>query len=129
MVCTGAKSEREARKAILKVARELKKGGIIIIGKPEIKIQNIVASGSLGGPVDLEGLCEQARVGGSLMYEPEQFPGAIYRMESPSVVFLIFPAGKIVCVGAKKEGEIYEGVENLRRRLEGMNVLYEEMPF
>ncbi len=128
MVCTGAKSEREARRAILKVARELRAAGIIIPGKPEIKIQNIVASGSLGGPVDLEGLCERARVGGSLMYEPEQFPGAIYRMESPSVVFLIFSAGKIVCVGAKKEEEIYEGVENLRRRLEELDVLYEEMP-
>jgi len=127
-VCTGAKSEREARRAILKVARELKAAGIIIIGKPEIKIQNVVASGSLGDPVDLEGLCERARVGGSLMYEPEQFPGAIYRMESPSVVFLIFSTGKIVCVGAKKEEEVYEAMENLRRRLKEMDVLHEEMP-
>ena len=128
MVCTGAKSEKEARKAILKVAIELKKGGIIIPGKQEIKIQNIVASGSLGGPVDLEELCERPRVGGSLMYEPEQFPGLIYRMESPRVVFLVYSNGKIVCVGAKKEEEIYEAVEKLRRRLEEMNVLHEEMP-
>ncbi len=128
MVCTGAKSEREARRAVLKVARELKKEGIIIIGKPEIKIQNIVASGSLGGPVDLEALCERAHMGGSLMYEPEQFPGAIYRMESPSVVFLIFSNGKIVCVGAKKEEDIYVAAEKLRQRLEKMEVLYEETP-
>jgi len=128
MVCTGAKSEKIARRAILKVARELKAAGIIIIGKPEIKIQNIVASGSLDGSIDLEVLCEQARVGGNLMYEPEQFPAAIYRMESPSVVFLIFSAGKIVCVGAKKEEEVYEAVENLRRMLEEMDVLHEEIP-
>jgi len=128
MVCTGAKSEREARRAILKVARELRKGGIIIPGKPEIKIQNIVASGSLGGPVDLEELCERARVGESLMYEPDQFPGLIYRMESPRVVFLIYSNGKIVCVGAKKEEEIYEATENLRRKLKEMKVLYEETP-
>ena len=128
MVCTGAKSVREARRAILKVARELRAAGIIIPGKPEIKIQNIVASGSLGGPVDLEELCERAHVGGSLMYEPEQFPGAMYRMEKPKVVFLIFSAGKIVCVGAKKEKDIYEAAENLRRRLKEMEVLYEEMP-
>ena len=116
-------------KDVLKVAKELKKGGIIIPGKPEIKITNIVASGSLGVPVDLEVLCERAhRVGESVMYEPEQFPGLIYRMESPKVVFLIFSAGRIVCVGAKKEEEIYEGVENLRRRLEEMEVLCEEMP-
>ena len=62
------------------------------------------------------------------MYEPEQFPGLIYRMESPKVVFLIYSNGKIVCVGAKKEKEIYEAVEKLRRRLEEMNVLYEETP-
>jgi len=129
MVCTGAKSERAARRAILKVARELKREDIIIIGKPEITIQNIVASGSLGASVNLEALCERAHGGGGrLMYEPEQFPGAIYRMESPSVVFLIFSNGKIVCVGAKKEEDIYKGAENLRRRLEEMDVLYEEMP-
>jgi len=128
MVCTGAKSEREAKRAIRKVARELKKAGMIIIGKPEITIQNIVASGSLGSPIDLEELCMQFHVGGSLMYEPEQFPGAIYRMDSPSVVFLIFSNGKIVCVGAKKEEEIYEAAENLRQRLEEMEMLYEEMP-
>ena len=124
MVCTGAKSERESRRAVLKVARQLKKAGIIITGNPEIKIQNIVASGSLGGPVDLEGLCERARMGGSLMYEPEQFPGMIYRMENRHVVFLIFSTGKIVCVGAKKEEDVYEVLEKLRRRLEEMGVLY-----
>ena len=123
MVCTGAKSEREARRAILKVARELRSAGIILVRKPEIRIQNIVASGSLGGDVDLSTLCEQARLGGSLMYEPEQFPGAMYRMDNPKVVFLIFSNGKIVCVGAKREEEVYKAVENLRRGLEEMEVL------
>jgi len=123
MVCTGAKSVREARRAILKVARELRVAGIIITGKPEITIQNIVASGSLGGLVDLEEVVYKLR----LMYEPEQFPGAIYRMESPRVVFLIFSAGKIVCVGAKKEDEVYEAVEKLRLMLKERKVLYDEM--
>jgi len=62
------------------------------------------------------------------MYEPEQFPGAIYRMDSPHVVFLIFSNGKIVCVGAKKEEQIYDAAENLRQRLEEMGILYEKMP-
>ena len=123
MVCTGAKSVREARRAILKVARELRSAGIILVRKPEIRIQNIVASGSLGGDVDLSTLCEQASLGGSLMYEPEQFPGAMYRMDHPKVVFLIFSNGKIVCVGAKREEEVYKAVENLRRGLEEMEVL------
>ena len=124
MVCTGAKSEGEARRAVFNVVRELRAAGIITQGKPLIEIQNIVASGSIGGPVDLEELCQRLRLDGSIMYEPEQFPGAIYRMKSPSVVFLIFSAGKIVCVGAKNEDEVYEAVENLRRKLEEMNVIF-----
>ncbi len=54
MVCTGAKSERQARKAVLKVVDELKRDGIVILGKPDITIQNIVASAGLGGYIDLE---------------------------------------------------------------------------
>jgi len=122
MVCTGAKSEKETRRAIMKVVKELKAAGMIITGKPEIHIVNIVASGSLGGPVDLEELASEL-AGGGLMYEPEQFPAAFYRMESPKVVFLVFATGKIVCVGAKKEEDVYQAVENLRVRLEEMKVM------
>jgi transcription initiation factor TFIID TATA-box-binding protein len=117
MVCTGAKSEKQARKAILKVAKELKRSGIFITGKPEITVQNIVASGSLGKVIDLIDLCEQQHTG-RLIYEPEQFPAAIYRMENSHIVFLIFSTGNIVCVGARKEKEIYEAMEKLRQRLE-----------
>lgn len=117
MVCTGAKSATQAREAILKVAKELRSAGIAVTGKPEIKVQNIVASGSLGRWVDLEELCETSPVG-RLIYEPEQFPAAIYRMETPQVVFLIFSTGNVVCVGAKSEEDVSEAMENLRRTLE-----------
>jgi len=115
MVCTGAKSEKEARRAIKKVVRELKKSGIIIPGKAEIKIVNMVASGNLSGLIDLE---RSAYSLGRTMYEPEQFPGLIYRVDSPKVVFLIFASGKIVCTGATKEEDVYEAVGNLHEKLE-----------
>ncbi|MCD6465970.1 TATA-box-binding protein [Candidatus Bathyarchaeota archaeon] len=121
MVCTGAKSEREARRAVMKVIRELKKGGIVIVGKPELKIQNIVASANLGGTIDLE---RSAYVLGKTMYEPEQFPGLIYRMDDPKVVILLFASGKLVCTGAKKEGDVYKAVENLQKKLEEENLIY-----
>jgi transcription initiation factor TFIID TATA-box-binding protein len=123
MVCTGAKSEKEARKAIIAVVKELKKGGIIIIGKPDLKIQNIVASVSLGGKVDLE------QAVGKLvktMYEPEQFPGLIYRMDDPRVVILIFASGNLVCTGAKKEQDVYDAVEKLHTSLEEQNLIFYE---
>ena len=121
MVCTGAKSEKEARGAVMKVIRELKRSGIVIIGKPELKIQNIVASANLGGMIDLE---KATYTLGKTMYEPEQFPGLIYRMGEPKVVILLFASGKLVCTGAKKEDDVYRAVEKLHKRLEDEELIY-----
>ncbi len=100
MVRTGAKSKRQARKAVLKVVDELKRDSIVILGKPEITIQNIVASGGLGGYIDLE----KAKYGlKKTMYEPEQFPGLIYRMDVPKVVILLFASGKLVRTGKERD--------------------------
>jgi transcription initiation factor TFIID TATA-box-binding protein len=115
MVCTGAKSERQSRKAVMKVLEDLKKSGIVITGKPEIQIQNIVASVVLGGFIDLEKTTYSLE---RTMYEPEQFPGLIYRMDEPKVVILIFSSGKLVCTGAKKEEEVHRAVTKLQETLE-----------
>ena len=123
MVCTGAKSEKESRRAVMKVIKELKKSGIIIIGKPELKIQNIVASADLGGTIDLE---KSAYDLGRTMYEPEQFPGLIYRMDEPKVVILLFASGKLVCTGAKHEEDVYEAVDKLHQKLEEQELIYYE---
>ena len=123
MVCTGAKSEKEARRAVTKVVKELKRGGIIIISKPEMKIQNIVASASLGGMIDLE---KAAYTLGRTMYEPEQFPGLIYRMEDPKVVILLFASGKLVCTGAKQEPDVYVAVDQLHVLLEEKALIFYE---
>jgi transcription initiation factor TFIID TATA-box-binding protein len=121
MVCTGAKSEKESRRAVMKVIKELKKSGIIIISKPELKIQNIVASAGLGGMIDLE---KAAYTLGRTMYEPEQFPGLIYRMEEPKVVILLFASGKLVCTGAKREQDVYDAVEKLHVLLEEKSLIF-----
>ena len=123
MVCTGAKSERQSKKAVRKVVRELKNNGILIVGKPSIKVQNIVASASLGGRIDLE---KSTYTLGRTMYEPEQFPGLIYRMDTPKVVILLFASGKLVCTGAKREDQVYESVIKLHDRLEIDELIYYE---
>ncbi len=115
MVCTGAKSEQQSRKAVHKVIKELKNNGIVILGKPEITIQNIVASANLYGRIDLEKSVYALK---RTMYEPEQFPGLIYRMAVPKVVILLFASGKLVCTGAKKEEQVYEAVNLLHENLE-----------
>ncbi len=116
MVCTGAKSEKEAIRAVRKVARELSKRGITVLGKPEIQITNIVASANLGGYIDLDKLASQ-NSGRRILYEPEQFPALIYRWDNPKVVFLVFSTGKLVCAGAKREVEVHEAVEKFHKLL------------
>jgi transcription initiation factor TFIID TATA-box-binding protein len=123
MVCTGAKSERESRRAVTRVVKELKKGGIIIISKPDLKVVNIVASASLGGRIDLE---QAVSTLGKTMYEPEQFPGLIYRMDEPKVVILIFASGNLVCTGAKKEQDVYDAVHKLHGSLEEQDLIFYE---
>jgi len=121
MVCTGAKSEKMARNAVNKVVEELKNNGIVILGKPQITIQNIVASANLHGKIDLE---TAADIMENVMYEPEQFPGLIYRMREPKVVMLLFASGKLVCTGAKYEGMVQEAVEKLYDTLEDYALIY-----
>jgi transcription initiation factor TFIID TATA-box-binding protein len=71
MVCTGAKSDKLAHSAIRKVVKELKSNGIIILGKPEIMIQNIVATANLHTYIDLEAAAD---ILDNVMYEPPHFP-------------------------------------------------------
>jgi transcription initiation factor TFIID TATA-box-binding protein len=121
MVCTGAKSEKESRRAVEKVVKELRRQDIQIAEKPVVTIQNIVASAALGGEIDLESLVYKLD---RIMYEPEQFPGAVYRMTDPQVVFLVFSAGKLVCVGAKKEEQVYEAVDKIQKLLEEKGLIF-----
>jgi len=121
MVCTGAKSEREAQSAVRKVIRLLKKSGIIILSKPRIEIVNIVASADLGERIDIE---KAVRGMENVMYEPEQFPGLIYRMEDPKVVMLLFASGKLVCTGARREEQVYRAVEKMSKMLKERDLYY-----
>lgn len=121
MVCTGSKSEKQAIRAIYRVVDELKRVGIPIYNKPEITIQNIVASGSLPGRIDLEKCAYTLE---RTMYEPEEFPGLIYRMKEPKVVLLLFASGKFVCTGARKEEDVKQATDNLYKQLSELNLLY-----
>ncbi|KAJ1722764.1 TATA-binding protein (TBP) [Coemansia erecta] len=105
MVVTGAKSEDDSKLAARKYARIVQK-----LGFPakftDFKIQNIVGSCDVKFPIRLEGLAYSH--GAYSSYEPELFPGLIYRMVKPKIVLLIFVSGKIVLTGAKVRDEIYQ---------------------
>ncbi|XP_061034682.1 TATA-box-binding protein-like [Eubalaena glacialis] len=116
MVRTGAKSEEQSRLAARKYARVVQK-----LGVPakflDFKIQNMVGSCDVKFPIKLEGFVLTHQQFSS--YEPELFPGLIYRMIKPRIVLLIFVSGKVILTGAKVRAEIYEAFENIYPILKG----------
>ena len=113
MVITGLRRADDASLAVKKVIKYIKKAGINV-SNPEITIQNIVASGDLHTFIDLN---MAAIVMENVMYEPEVFPGVIYRMGDPKTVFLLFSTGKVVCAGAKNKEIVREAFIKLNKEI------------
>jgi len=91
--------------------------------QPTVTIQNVVASVELGGTIDLETAMYSLK---RTIYEPEQFPGLIYRMDEPKVVFLLFTSGKLVCTGARTEEDIRKAVTKLQETLRKKELIHYE---
>ncbi|NTV23101.1 MAG: TATA-box-binding protein [Nanoarchaeota archaeon] len=110
VVCTGARSMEKVEQSIDKIIKSLKKIGIDITIKPKISIQNIVASGSVGMDLNLNVLAMKLE---NTEYEPEQFPGLVYKLDEAKATFLLFSNGKIVCTGTKSEEEVHKALDKL----------------
>ena len=122
VIITGAKSMNDIKKALDEIIKKLEKLGVKVGGEPKIEIQNMVASGKLDFQVNLEELAEKLP---EAEYEPEQFPGLIYRPNEIKVRFLIFKNGKIVVAGAKSEKEIEEAIKFLEKKLREVGAIRE----
>lgn len=118
MVVTGLRKAEEASPGVEKVIKKIKKAGIKV-ANPVITIQNIVASGDLHTQIDLN---MAAIIMEFAMYEPEVFPGLIYRMQVPKTVFLIFSTGRIVCTGTKDKSIVREAVLKLNREVRELGI-------
>ena len=114
VVCTGARSMEKVHLAIKRIIESLEKINIFIKIKPEIKIQNIVASGSIGMKLNLNVLAMKLE---NTEYEPEQFPGLVYKLMEAKATFLLFSNGKVVCTGTKSEEEVGKAMDMLVERL------------
>lgn len=112
MVITGAKSAEQARLAGRKHARIVQKAGFASAKFTDFKVQNFVGSLTLGFYVRLEGLHVDHYH--FTRYEPEIFPGLIYRIAKPRVVALVFANGKVVLTGAKKVEDMEEAWRGLK---------------
>jgi len=107
---TGAKNEADSHLAARKYCRIIQR-----LGFPtkfaNFMVQNIVGSCDVKFPIRLEGLLLNHSQFSS--YEPELFPGLIYRMVQPRIVLLIFVSGKMVITGARNRQQIYEAFNNI----------------
>jgi len=117
IVCTGAKNLAEIEKVVQKVIKELKKIGVKVKVKPKLTIQNIVASGGINIRLNLDQL---ALLWENTEYEPEQFPGLVYKIFKPSSTFLLFTNGKFVCTGTKNKKELKEAIKVLIEDLKNL---------
>ncbi len=120
IVCTGARSIADVRKAVEKVAEVIKEAKI---GEPKnysIQIENIVASAQIPARLDLDKIAFGSE---NSEYEPSQFPGLVYRMKDPKATFLLFGSGKVICTGIRKIEDIGSALNFLFKKLKSIDAL------
>lgn len=117
IVCTGARTLEKVDESIEKIIESLKRINIDIKIKPKITVQNVVASGSIGMDLNLNKLAMKLD---NTEYEPEQFPGLVYKLNEAKATFLLFSNGKIVCTGTKSKDQVMAAVNKLVDVLKGV---------
>ena len=118
LVCTGTKSVAQVKLVIEQVIKTLKKINVKITDKPKITVQNIVASGSINLALNLNFLALELE---NTEYEPEQFPGLVYKLAEPNATFLLFSNGKLVCTGTKNNQQLEDSMNQLIKRIKEAN--------
>lgn len=115
---TGAKSIEGIYNVVDIIVKKLRMLGADVFKNKDIKIviQNMVAISDLGAKIDLNEVAMSLGLE-NVEYEPEQFPGLVYRVEKSKTVILLFASGKIVCTGARRIKDLLEVVEKLSEKL------------
>jgi len=122
LVCTGSKNLEQVGRAVRTVALNVKEAGIPIKAYPVCQVQNIVASADLGQPINLTSVVISLGLE-RVEYEPEVFPGLVYRLSDPKVVILLFGSGRLVCTGARKPQDVEAAVNKIREELCSLGLL------
>jgi len=122
IVCTGASSIEGVKCALDQVFSELSELGIPLDNRAEVTIENIVSSADLGVTLNLNTLAIGLGLE-NVEYEPEQFPGLVYRINEPKVVVLMFGSGKIVITGAKEVDHARDAVQVISDTIDSLGLL------
>ena len=122
VVCTGSKTEAGVRVVMDKLSADLRSIGIEVVEHPEFKVQNIVASANLGKELNLGAIVIGLELEG-MEYEPEVFPGLVYRITDPKSAILIFSSGRLVITGGKTIKDCEKSVDVLLEKLKGLELI------
>ncbi|MCG1004607.1 MULTISPECIES: TATA-box-binding protein [Halobacterium] len=122
VVCTGAKSVDDVHEALDIVFDDLRELGIDVDSNPPIEVQNIVSSASLEQSLNLNAIAIGLGLE-QIEYEPEQFPGLVYRLDDPDVVVLLFGSGKLVITGGTETDEAQQALMHVQDRLSELGLL------
>ncbi len=119
IICSGASAQNQIDLAIKKVNKMINEiqPNVKILKTIEYDVVNLVATGNLHQNLDLFATAMQLD---NVEYEPEQFPGAILRLDDPKLTMLLFKNGKVICAGAKNEKEMIRGLETADDLVRGM---------
>ena len=120
--CTGAKNIEDVRKTVDIIAGKLKKLGVDVYKNLEIVVQNMVAMADLKAEINLTEVAMGLGLE-NVEYEPEQFPGLVYRIKEPKVAMLLFGSGKIVCTGARRTEDVSLAVDKLSKELSSLDLI------
>ena len=120
--CTGAKNVEDVRETVDIIAEKLRKLNVDVYKDLKIVIQNIVAISDLETELNLNEVAMGLGLD-KVEYEPEQFPGLVYRIKEPKVAMLLFGSGKIVCTGARKTEDVALAVDELSEELNSLGLI------
>ncbi len=110
IVCTGTRNVEHARETVNKVVQRIKELGVSVPAGFTIEIDNIVGSSKINAQLSLQDLAFSLE---NAEYDPDRFPGLVYRISDPEVSFMLFASGKIICSGAHSIGDIQRALRKL----------------
>ena len=122
VICTGAKKIEDIESSVKLVINKLKSIGVKIKSKTDIEMQNIVASSDIEKEMNLNSISKELILENT-SYEPDQFPGLVYKMDEIGAVLLIFSSGKIVCTGVKKLEDASKAIEMMKEKISSLGTL------
>jgi len=120
VICTGARTIADVRKAVAKVAMMIRSLKIDVPKKYKIQIENIVASAQIPARLDLDKIAFELE---NSEYEPNQFPGLVFRMTDPKAALLLFGSGKVICTGTRKIEDVEYALNFVFKKVKSIDAL------